>query len=151
MLSRFELFIISVARIYKSIQKIKSREMTELGLKGPQVMCLLNLRRSGELTSAELSSLCMEDKGGISRTISKLESEGLVYLDAPGDKRRYRAKIKLTPKGQELSDKMVTLIESSVSRAGEGLTEEERAVFYKALGIIADNLQNICENKGETK
>ena len=46
---------------------------------------------------------------------------------------------------------MVTLIESSVSRAGEGLTEEERAVFYKALGKIADNLQNICENKGETK
>ncbi len=151
MLDRFELFITSVARIYKSIQKIKSREMTELGLKGPQVMCLLNLRRCGGLTSAELSSLCMEDKAAVSRTISKLEQDGLVYLEDNGEKRRYRSKIKLTPKGISVSDKMVTLIESSVAKGGEGLTEEEREVFYKALGIIADNLQNICENKGETK
>lgn len=151
MLDRFELFITSVARIYKSIQKIKSREMTELGLKGPQVMCLLNLRRFGELTSAELTNLCMEDKAAVSRTVSKLEAGGLVYFEDNGEKRRYRSKIRLTEKGEETAEKMVELIESAVKNGGEGLTEEEREIFYRSLGIIADNLQKICENKGETK
>lgn len=151
MLDRFDLFMTSVARIYKSVQKIKSREMTELGLKGPQVMCLLNLRRSGELTSSELTYLCMEDKAAVSRTVRKLEAEGYVRYEDNGDKRRYRSKISLTQKGEETADKMAEVIKAAVIKGGDGLTDEEREIFYKALVTIADNLQNICENKGEKK
>ena len=93
----------------------------------------------------------MEDKAAVSRTVSKLEASGLVYFEDNGEKRRYRSKIRLTEKGEETAEKMVELIESAVKNGGEGLTEEEREIFYRSLGIIADNLQKICENKGETK
>lgn len=151
MLDRFELFITSVAQIYKCVQKIKSREMTELGLKGPQVMCLLNLRRCGELTSSELSALCMEDKAAVSRTVAHLERAELVCFEDSGEKRRYRSKIKLTKKGVDAADRMTELIRNSVTKGGEGLSAEERDIFYKALVTIAGNLQKICEEKGETK
>lgn len=149
MLDRFELFITSISQIYKCVQKIKSREMTELGLKGPQVMYLLKLRRVGELTSSELASLCMEDKAAVSRTMARLENEGLVIFDESGNKRRYRSKIRLTPKGEELADKMTMLIESAVEKGGEGLSDPDRDAFYRSLSVIAENLRKICENKGE--
>lgn len=53
MVRRFETFIIYINQIYRCVQKIKSREMMELGLKGTDVMCLFNLMRSDDgLTSA---------------------------------------------------------------------------------------------------
>ena len=81
MTHRFETFVLSINRIYRCIQKIKSQEMTELGLKGTHVMCLFQLRQYPQgLTAAELSHFCMEDKAAISRAISRLEELELVQL-----------------------------------------------------------------------
>ena len=40
MLQRFEDFVTGITVCYKYIQRIKSAEMTEFGLKGTHVMCL---------------------------------------------------------------------------------------------------------------
>lgn len=145
MTQRFETFVLSISRIYRCIQKIKSQEMTELGLKGTHVMCLFQLRQYPEgLTAAELSGLCLEDKAAVSRVISKLEELGLVRLQACAGKRRYRSKIQLTEAGGQAAEKMVSLIEQAVQKGGKGLDPAQREAFYHALGVIARNLSAIC-------
>ncbi len=151
MTERFEMFVTNINSIYRSIQKIKNREITELGLKGTHVMCLFNLRKNGGLTAAELSVLCAEDKAAVSRVVARLEEKGLVTLEDSEGKRRYRSKIRLTDEGIRAADSMVGLIENAVSRGGDGLSDEERKIFYKALGTISNNLHSFCDDKGEQK
>lgn len=143
MVQRFEVFVTTVNTIYRSIQRIKTREMTELGLKGTHVMCLFHLNQYPQgLTASQLSSLCVEDKAAISRAIAKLEEEGFVTLEDRGEKRRYRANILLTELGQQTATHMIGSIENAVIKGGEGLTQEEREIFYKALAMISENLRN---------
>ena len=143
MIQRFDAFVSGITACYKYIQRIKSMEMTEFGLKGTHVMCLYYLRRNpAGLTAAQLCGLCAEDKAAISRTVSELRSRG--YITSLS-KKAYRAMLTLTAAGQELSRKFDQLIEDWVTAGGAGLTDEERLDFYKALSSIADNLRSRIE------
>lgn len=147
MLKRFESFVITINQIYRNIQKLKTREMTEMGLKGTDVMCLFKLNRHEEgLTSAELSVLCMEDKAAISRAVSLLMEKGLVTYADSDNKRKYRAKLILTEDGKNASARMTALISAAVAKGGDGLTNEERVIFYKALKTISGNLEHLIQN-----
>ena len=140
MIQRFDAFVSGITACYKYIQRIKSMEMTEFGLKGTHVMCLYYLRRNpAGLTAAQLCGLCAEDKAAISRTVSELRSRG--YITTLSEK-AYRAMLTLTTAGQELARKFDQLIEGWVSTGGDGLTDEERVDFYKSLSAIAENLRN---------
>ena len=139
MIQRFDAFVSGITACYKCIQRIKSMEMTEFGLKGTHVMCLYYLRRNpAGLTAAQLCGLCAEDKAAISRTVSELRSRG--YITTLSEK-AYRAMLTLTSAGQELARKFDHLIEGWVSTGGDGLTDEERSDFYKSLSAIAENLR----------
>lgn len=61
---RFETFTVLIARISRSIRRLKAEEMERLGLKGPHVSCLYYLSLYDELTAAELCERCDEDQGG---------------------------------------------------------------------------------------
>ena len=139
MIQRFDAFVSGITACYKYIQRIKSLEMTEFGLKGTHVMCLYYLRQNpAGLTAAQLSGLCAEDKAAISRTVSELRSRG--YITTLSEK-AYRAMLTLTAAGQELARKFDHLIEQWVSAGGDGLTDEERSAFYKTLSAITENLR----------
>lgn len=141
---RFETFVGRITHIYKSIQKLKSLEMTEQGLKGNHTMCLYNLgRRPDGLTAAELAVLCEEDKAAISRTLSELGERGYVYDNTPASAKKYRAKVFLTPKGEEVALFIQTRSHSLVEQGGNGLTDESRDNFYTSLELIAQNLQKL--------
>lgn len=143
MLQRFQSFVTGITLCYKSIQKIKATEMTEFGLKGTHVMCLFFLRQHPQgLTAAQLSQMCAEDKAATSRNLAVLQEKGYIQT---GEK-KYRAPVRLTPAGEELVRKMEGLIQQWVGVGGDGLTEEERAVFYRALEKIAANLDEKLEN-----
>ena len=138
MLHRFEAFVTGITVSYKYIQRIKSVEMTELGLKGTHAMCLFYLHHNPQgLTAAQLCQLCAEDKAAISRTLVILQERG--YLRTSGKK--YRAPLFLTEEGTNIAQQVDGLIYQWVSLGGDGLTDEERAVFYKALAHISENLQ----------
>lgn len=140
MLSRFQAFVTGITECHRYIQRIKSSEMTELGLKGTHVMCIFYLHRYPQgLTAAQLCQLCAEDKAAISRTVSELA--GLGYLAPVHPEKKYRAGLQLTPPGQEAAKKIETLIQQWVSVGGDGLTEQERAVFYSSLEKISGNLK----------
>lgn len=143
MIKRFEAFVTGITLCYKYIQKIKSAEMTELGLKGTHVMCIFFLSHNPEgLTAAQLCRLCAEDKAAVSRTVAELQREGYV---APGEK-KYRAALRLTEKGMEIAKKVDELIEQWVAFGGAGLSDSDREAFYRALELISNNLKKSGEN-----
>ena len=52
--ARYETFTVLIARISRSIRRLKGEEMARWGLKGPHVSCLYYLALSGPMTAAEL-------------------------------------------------------------------------------------------------
>ena len=148
MLQRFEAFVSGITVCHKYIQRIKSMEMTELGLKGTHVMCLFYLHHNPQgLTAAQLCQLCAEDKAAISRTLVTLQEKGCILT---GEK-KYRAPIHLTEEGTRIAMQLDELIQQWVSFGGDGLTDEERLVFYKALSHISENLQQKLDSQIYTK
>ena len=81
---RFETFTVLIARISRSIRRLKAEEMERLGLKGPHVSCLYYLSLYDELTAAELCERCDEDKAAISRSIDYLEKNGYLTCGSGG-------------------------------------------------------------------
>lgn len=147
MLHRFGVFVAGITACYKYIQRIKSAEMTELGLKGTHVMCLYYLHQNSQgLTAAQLCQLCGEDKAAMSRSLSELEAGGFLQTHLTEGK-KYRAKILLTPAGVEAAGKMDALIQNWVAAGGDGLTEQERESFYATLERIAENLRSEYKHK----
>ena len=118
MIERFETFTTNIASIYKNIVKIKKYEMNKIGLKGTHVTCMNFLNNSPKgLTAAEICVLAKENKAGISRALADLLEQGLVeYVNAEdtSDKRKYRAKVILTPKGISYAQKVNAAINLSL-------------------------------------
>lgn len=97
MQQRFETFTVLIAKISRSIRRIKAEEMSEFHLKGPHVSCLYYLTQLGPLTAGQLCDRCEEDKAAVSRSLEYLEQNG--YVTRPD--KRYRGPLTLTEKGQE--------------------------------------------------
>ena len=141
---RFQNFLTGITVCYKYIQRIKSAEMTELGLKGTHMMCLFYLHHHPEgLTAAQLCQLCAEDKAAISRTLATLQKDGYITT---GEK-KYRALLQLTEKGTEVALRVDQLIAQWVGFGGDGLSDEDRAAFYKCLELISENLRENLDGR----
>ena len=146
MLHRFQQFSTAISCLYHDIQKIERVEMAKYALKGPHAQCLLVMAGFPEgITSAELTEQCEKDKAAISRAVAELEEAGLL-VRCQRDGLRYRARLVLTPEGHEAAQKVISRVQLAVERAGAGLDEEERTVFYRVLGRIAENLHAVCED-----
>ena len=136
---RFQNFLTGITVCYKYIQRIKNAEMTEFRLKGTHVACIFYLNHNPEgLTSAQLCSLCAEDKASISRTVAYLRQRGFIE---PGGAKAYRTPLRLTVQGREVARQMEPIIEEWVDIGGVGLSDEQREAFYDTLAHIADNLR----------
>lgn len=146
MITKYEQFSSSVASLCRDIQHIERMEMAKFGLKGPHAQCLLAMSRYPEgLPAARLCGLCDKDKAAISRTLSELEEAGLVRRDLSGGS-RYRANLLLTDAGKAAAQAVSERAQLAVEAAGAGLNDDQRAVFYQVLNIIAGNLHTICKN-----
>ena len=144
MKQRFETFVTAIGQISRSLQKLKSSEMADFGLKGTHVMCLYQLQQhEAGLTAAQLTQLCDEDKAAISRSISELLDRGLVCSPEHSEK-RYRKIIMLTDEGKEITAAMDQKISGAVMSAARGYSQEDREIFYHVLLQVAENLQNAC-------
>ena len=144
MTGRFEQFCNAIAGIQHAITKIERMEMEKYGLKGPHAQCLLAMRQHPEgITSAALCEVCRKDKAAISRTVSELEDAGMICRVDPTGK-HYRAQLRLTEKGTVVAQDVEILVHRAVSRVSRGYDVQTREVFVQVLGLIADNLQELC-------
>ncbi len=139
---RFKTFTLLISGISRSIRRIKTEEMVEYNLKSPHVSCLYYLYKANSLTSTELCNICEEDKASISRSVNYLEENGYIVCS---ELKRYQTPLTLTEKGREVGKHIAEKIDQILDEASLGLTEEERAVLYKGLSLINNNLQNICD------
>lgn len=141
---RFEAFTVLIARLSRSIRRIKAEEMADFGLKVSHVSCLYYLHCAGALTASELCERCEEDKAAVSRAVDELESGGYLTGESSG-KKRYKSPLRLTEKGAAIGEKIARKIDGVVAEANAGLSELERAAMYRALTRICENLEGICE------
>ena len=145
MQERFKTFTVLIAGINRCIRRIKTEEMAEFDLKSPHVSCLYYLYKADSLTAKELCDICEEDKANISRSIKHLEENGFLTCESRTPK-RYQSPLVLTEKGREIGGLVAEKIDAILEAAGEGLSEEERVIFYRALSLIHENLVKICHD-----
>lgn len=145
MISRFEQFSAAMSGINQCILKLQRDEMEKYGLKGVYAQYLSILYHHPEgLTAAQLCESCDKDKAAISRVVTELERRSLVArVSATGT--TYRAPVKLTEKGVRAAEFVRDRARVAVEAASRGLSQEDRATMYKALEIIAGNLQALCK------
>ncbi len=144
MQERFKIFTVLIAKISRSIRRIKTEEMAEFDLKSPHVSCLYYLYKEKSLTAKELCDICDEDKAAVSRSLDFLETNG--YLAASdAAKKRYKTPLFLTEKGMRIGAAIAEKIDDILAKASAGLSEEHREILYKSLTLISDNLEKICE------
>lgn len=145
MQERFEMFTVLINRISRNIRKIKNAEMAEYNLRSVHVSCLYYLYTNKGATATDLCERCEEDKATISRALDYLETNGYLTCESKSAK-RYKSPLLLTDKGNEAGQKIADKINSVLDAISGGLTDEERASFYRSLAIISDSLETVSQN-----
>lgn len=146
MLDRFERFSLAIAEIDRCWHKLAGEEMAKYGLNSPHAVYLNALLQHEEgITATQLGELCCKNKADVSRMISILEKKGLLQREAIGGN-MYRALLKLTDTGREAARHVQERAALAVELAGAGLSEQERTIFYHALGLITANLQALSKD-----
>ncbi len=146
---RFDKFTLLIDGIYKSVQKIKTGEMSEMGLKSTHIAIFLYLSDNPYgLTLKELQKSCFIDKAAVSRGISELEKNGFVYAESSFEK-KYNLKVTLTGKGVKAAEEIKRRADKVFDFAVNELNLTEREKFYETLESISLTLQKISEKYGE--
>lgn len=141
MIERFERFSLAIAEISRCWHKLAGEEMKAYGLKGAHATYLTILYRyPAGITVPELCELCLKDKSDASRMLAILEEKGLVRKEGG-----YGGAVLLTEAGRAAAIQVRQRASRAVEAGGKDLSDEERAVFYKALGSIADNLRALAD------
>ena len=146
MRGRFEQFSVFISGIYRSIQKLEREEMVKYGLTGAYAQYLVTMSRFPEgITATELCEVCDKDKAAISRVIANMENKGLVTRIGKNNT-TYRALLFLTDEGKKAAGYVTERAKIAVEKAGSGLSDHDRQIFYSSLELISSNLQKICKN-----
>jgi DNA-binding MarR family transcriptional regulator len=143
---RFENFVGVVYALNKEVQRIKSEKMGSLGQRGTDTMVLYYLGQSDAgFSEAELARLIHQDRAAVTRTVAKLEREGLVHRASGGETGagRYRAPVRLTELGQGIALEMDQIIDDVVRQASADLSPDERSRLYGWLAQILSRLEEI--------
>ena len=107
----------------------------QFGLEQQEFDVLATLRRAGaphELTPGGLLKSAMVTSGAITNRLDKLERKGLVERRPDPDDRRM-VRVRLTPEGLELVDRVVVLHVANEERMLAALDEEDRRALDRAL------------------
>lgn len=140
MKERFEDFAVSMIKAGKLIQKIKNIEMQEYKLKAIHSMILYYLNEyDGGISNTDLVKLIQEDKAAISRALKDLLDKN--YIAYQSHDMIYHTKISLTEEGKAIAKELDQKAIRAVIVGGNGLSKEEREIFYHALHLITSNLE----------
>lgn len=143
MINRFEQFSSSISTIYKYLQKLEKIGMEKYNLKGSHTQCVITMLKYPDgISATELCSLCGKDKASISRSLAELEETGHIERVSKSGN-LYQAKIRLTPSGVKAAEQVSQTVMRVVEKAGEGLSDDVRKLFYSSLDLICENLKNI--------
>lgn len=147
-MDRFRTFTVQISRMARLVHRIKMEETAKFGLKSTHVSCLYYMyQEGGTMTFRELCLACEEDKAAVSRSVDYLKSHGYVRAEGEG----YKTPLTLTETGAAVGKSLSETIVEVLAQASEGLSDENRKIFYDSLALIGDNLQAICDGFGGRK
>ncbi|MEU5875109.1 MarR family transcriptional regulator [Glycomyces sp. NPDC047369] len=115
----------------------------DAGLGNGDFDVLAALRRSGEpyaLSAGDLSRTVLVTTGAITKRVDRLEAKGLVARSVADEDARGR-QISLTPKGKELTDRLMGVHLANQARLLEPLTAAERKTLAGLLAKLASNAE----------
>ncbi len=140
MVERFEKFSYLISELSKLLHKIETDELMELGIRGPYAIYILALSKHEEgVSMAKLSEICSRDKADVSRAIASLIEKGIAKkIGSEGQK--YRAPVTLTEKGFLVATRISDKARRAVECASEGVSDEDRKIFYETLETICSNM-----------
>lgn len=143
---RFNTFTVSVGKLYKQIQRLKTAGMKQYGLKGAHVaiLHLLAGRKEGVLFQ-EICQSCDLDRALVSRELGELVKLGYIRKDSKGG--AYHARYYTTPRAESILPEFLGIISRVQQKADENISEGELAVFYRVLEQIRKNLEDIDINE----
>ena len=143
MLDRFERFSFAISEISRCWRKLASEEMLKYGLKSPHATYLTTIYKYPQgITVPQLCEVCGKDKSDASRMLAILEKKGLVEKQSV-DGSMYRGLLVLTDEGKTAAEHVCKRASLAVDMAGKDLTDETRAIYYKALESIVSNLREL--------
>ena len=146
MLERFQQFSFIISGINRHIQRLERTEMIKYGYKGSYAQYLVAIQRFKDgVTCTQLSEICDKDKAAVSRTLTILQNKGYIV----SEDKKYRARLVLTDSGREVAKRMDDMIEQWVGFGGSGISDEDRATFYRVLESIALNLRDKVEKSDQ--
>ncbi len=145
MLNRFARFSLAISEIDRCWHKLAADEMAKYELNSPHAVYLMTLCDYPEgITAAQLGEICRKNKADVSRMVRILERRGLVRKKTLGGN-FYRAKLLLTGAGRQAAEHVKQRAAVAVELAGDGMTDEEREIFYRCLERITVNLQTLSK------
>ena len=146
MVERFEKFSYLISELSKLLHKIETDELESLGIKGPYAIYILTIaKHAGGITANELAKICSRDKSDVSRALSALIDKGVAKKDIDEGK-KYKALISLTERGVKTAESISQKARCAVEFASEGVSEEDRKIFYETLEIICSNMTKMSLN-----
>jgi len=140
-------FSVTISRLNKLIQKLKTEGMKLFDMKAAHTLCLYQLLFHNGSSFSELAVNCDLDPALVSRILSELTENGMVRKEGkPG---KYNARYYLTKSGQEISSQIREIINSIQLKANINISPEDLTVFYHVLYQLLDNFEDMASKTEE--
>jgi DNA-binding MarR family transcriptional regulator len=128
-----------IARTHRAMRRWLTSRLESMGVTYKQFRVLNALGKEENVSQTALAERLDRDKTSLARMLGRMERAGLISRCAdPVDSRVNR--IKLTTKGRHQHSGVTPHRDLGLSRATEGLTEEEVKELKKLLNVIYRNM-----------
>ncbi len=141
-MDRYNKFNSLLAQINRSINRIKNREASKLGIKSFAISTIYILFVYGQICAKDIVKISGEDKSIISKALNYLKKIEFIEHNVAQEK-KYGALISLTDSGRLIGSKILNKINQTIAKAGSDFNDDSRESFYNSLELISDNLEKL--------
>ena len=145
-LSLSTLIWLRMARFVQNSNQLSNEHLRQFGLTVAQFEALAHIRNFEPITQSDLARGLTVSGGGISRMLTRLETEGLISRE-----QEWKTKhISLTTKGRELLERAFpSQLEQQSSLFDEALTEDEKVQLHALMKKLYDTSRKRGEDLRE--
>ena len=129
----------------RSIRQLVAGKVVPLDLTPHHFWMLLVISKAAPLSLGELARAMWMDNPTVSRMVQQMTQRGYLVV-GPDPNHGRRIRIRLTPEGQALCEKLMELAEGLRQNAEKGMTEEETSILRDLLCKFMRNLDVMVAN-----
>lgn len=133
----------STARLY---ERAMQQELMPEGITHRQCQVLAWLALEGDLSQVDLADKMGIEPPTLVRILDRMEHNGLISRDCCTEDRRKKL-VRVLPKAVPIWKKIVRCGQKVRFRAARGLTEQQREVLRRLLGMVRTNLSDAASER----